>query len=169
MGVWDIDAGAWRHRFGGRESQTHDVWAVSKNGDRVYSARHDEPLRDYRNGGQEWYDGLYVWDAALSPPEGKEEARPIPGLSGSQNMVFNDPETLMANPTGATGTVEIYDMRTETRLQTVSRPSPPKNEKQYGHSVWCCAFCDNDRELITGHADGQLWWWEVVSPPTENG
>ena len=76
-------------------------------------------------------------------------------------MVFNHDETLMANPT-ATGSVEIYDMNTKIRLQTVARPAPNTKENQWGHTVWCCAFTDNDRELVTGHADGQLWWWGVL-------
>ena len=161
VGVWNVDEARWQHRFGGREAHPHKIWAVSRDGETVYSGREDGPGRDYRNGGPEWYDGLYIWEARAAPPEGTEEARPDPSpLSGSRNMVFNWDETLMANPAFG-GRVEVYDMQTKTHRQTITRPAPEDETNRYGNSVWCCTFYNNDKQLVTGHVDGQIWWWQV--------
>ena len=163
IGVWSLSEGRWHNRFGGREAQPHKIYAVSGDGQTVYSARGDDPGRDYKYGGPEWWDGLYVWNAQNTAPEGAEEARPDTGpLTGSRSMAFNRDETLMANPTVG-GDVEIYDLQTKTLRQTVSRPQP-NDDNRYGNNVWCCAFCGEDRTLATGHADGQVWFWTVSMP-----
>lgn len=159
VGVWDVDREAWRHRWGGREAQPHEIHYVTEDGDLVFTTREDDPKRDFRNGGPEWYDGVYVWDTA-SPPEGTDEVRPHPTMHGGRGMVMNHTEILSTAST-STGSVDICDVLSRTVRQTVSRPATGDPAHPYGNNVWEKAFSDATGEFITGHADGQLWIWNL--------
>ena len=174
VGVWNVDIKTWEHRFGGREAQPHSLWAITKDGGRVFSSRQDDPGRDYRNGDPAWYDGLYLWDAHTSPPEGEKEAAPEPNMNSGYGygLALNQAETLLANPIGAWGEVQIYDLGTRSLFQTIRRPHPKyKFFTERVESVWACAFCwgETERELVTGHYDGALWFWSLAEPTAVEG
>lgn len=161
VGVWDVYGGKWKHRFGWREAEPHKIYAVTKDGDTVFSGREDSPGRDYKFGGPEWYDGLYVWEAATALPEGTETSKPDRDMNGNRNMAFNSDETLFATPIGTPGEVEIYDLKQRKQTHRIRRPKL-EGEHKYGvENVWCVAFSPDSQTLATGHADGKIWFWDL--------
>ncbi len=122
VGVWSTGAGAWEHRFGGCETQPHNIRAVTSDGGCVFTSRQDDPTRDTKYGGAEWYDGLYLWDVRTAQPERTKEAVPETTLHGGRGLILNRNAVLLANPAGVPGTVEIFDSKTAALLRTIRRP-----------------------------------------------
>lgn len=163
-GVWDIGQGKWHHRFGGLEAMPHDIYAVTSTGDLVFTSRNDDPARDHRNGGPEWYDGLYVWDAATAPPEGVAEAKPDGNIYTDRNMVFNTDETRFAASPGY-GYTGIYDTQTRTKLRDFARPS--SIEESHYDNVWRMAFRPDGDALLVGYGDGAILEWDLRPAPPD--
>lgn len=159
VGVWDVAEEKWKHRFGGREAMPHMIFAVTSDGETVFSGREDDPGRDHKFGGSEWYDGLYVWDAANALPEGAEEAKPEPGMYGSRGMALSRDEKLFATPLGEAGALTVYDRERREQTQTFRRPQPESENNRWGNNVWCVAFAPDGKTVVTGHADGEIWAW----------
>ena len=80
VGVWEVDAGAWRHRFGGREAYPHDLCAVSRSGDIVYSIRAATTATAGRNGTTVCTFGI------LKPrrPKGKKKPRRLQAWAAAE-------------------------------------------------------------------------------------
>ena len=165
VGVWDLARNRWRHRLGGLETQPHRIYAVTRTGDRVFTAREDDPGRDYRNGGQEWYDGLYIWDVATAKPEGETAAKPEAVYTDS-SMVFDAAETRFA-ASAPGGAVCLYDTDTRQIRRRFVRPAPDNPSNANGNSVWCMAFRPDGAALLVGYADGEIWDWDTTPEPAE--
>lgn len=163
VGVWDVFGGKWKHRIGGREAEPHRIYAVTKDGDTVFSGREDDPGRDYKFGGTEWYDGLYIWDAASALPEGTVAAQPSPDIAGGRIIALDREETLFAVPAGASGRIEVYDLPRRQRRRFFHRPHRESGGKYGKNNVWCAAFSPDGKELATGFADGEIWFWDVTN------
>jgi len=132
--LWDIDTGNVIAKWTGHSGS---VWSVcwSRDGQRVVSGSTNGTAR--------------MWDME----NGKTILEPINiGPMGVTAVVYSPDETFIA--TGGSCDIEIWDAKTGERVNAL---------KGHTYHVWCLAWTQDGKTLISGSADHSIRTWDTTT------
>jgi WD40 repeat protein len=178
--LWDVASGVSRRVYQGHQA---GLWAVARQGDRVYSAANDASLRRWRLATPEqwlWQTGGSPQAAAIVPdgrtlalgmengalrlyslPDGQllAEQTKAHGSQALNRIAFSPDGSLLASA-GMGGLAKLW------RLETVEgKPLLQPLHSLAGHraTVHAVAFSPDGRRLASAGYDGQIGLFEVAS------